>query len=290
MAETIPQLRSSDPVSDIVAALQESGVVRVDEMLDAEVLVRFNAEIDEHLEAADPGRPLMNPIIEGFFGEATRHITGVAAKSRTFVDHVLCHPLLLGVCDAILLPSCARYQLNIAHVLDRGPGAVQQLLHRDELVWVHLFQEAWQSGSRPEVQVASILALEDFDAENGATRVIPGSHRWPREREPQLAEGVAAEMPAGSAVLYLGSTIHGGGPNTTTNRRRRGMHQSYTLGWLRTEENHYLTTPVELARTLPRQALDLMGYSAHDALMSGGGYLGAVDTADPLDLIEQGRL
>ena len=82
----------------------------------------------------------------------------------------------------------------------------------------------------------------------------------------------------------------GGGPNTTADRRRRGMHQSYTLGWLRTEENHYLTTPVELARTLPRQALDLMGYSAHDALMSGGGYLGAVDTADPLDLIEQGRL
>jgi ectoine hydroxylase-related dioxygenase (phytanoyl-CoA dioxygenase family) len=259
-------------------------------MLDVEVLARFNAEIDEHLDAADPGRPLMNPVIEGFFGKATRHITGVAAKSRTFVDHVLCHPVLLGVCDAILLPSCARYQLNIAHVLDRGPGAVQQLLHRDELVWVHLFQGAWQSRPRPEVQVASILALEDFDAENGATRVIPGSHRWPREREPQLAEGVAAEMPAGSAVLYLGSTIHGGGPNTTADRRRRGMHQSYTLGWLRTEENHYLTTPVEFARTLPRQALDLMGYSAHDALMSGGGYLGAVDTADPLDLIEQGRL
>ena len=105
MAATIRQLRSSDPVSDIVAALQESGVVRVDEMLDVEVLARFNAEIDEHLETADPGRPLMNPIIEGFFGEATRHITGVAAKSRTFVDHVLCHPLLLGVCDAILLPS-----------------------------------------------------------------------------------------------------------------------------------------------------------------------------------------
>ncbi len=138
--------------------------------------------------------------------------------------------------------------------------------------------------------MASIIALEDFDAENGATRIIPGSHQWPLEREPQLDELVAAEMPAGSAVLYLGSTIHGGGPNTTTDRRRRGMHQSYTLGWLRTEENHYLTTPIEVARTLPRQALDLMGYSAHDALMSGGGYLGAVDTADPLALMEQGRL
>jgi ectoine hydroxylase-related dioxygenase (phytanoyl-CoA dioxygenase family) len=312
MAEMIPRLTAADPILDVVTALEESGVVRVDGMLDADVLARFNAEIDEHLEAADPGRPLMNPVIEGFFGKHTRHITGVAAKSRTFVDHVLCHPVLLGVCDAILLPSCAKYQLNIAHVLDRGPGAVQQLLHRDELVWVHLFHGSsgqrqgssgqrqggsgqrqggsWKSRPHPDVQVASIIALGDFEAENGATRVIPGSHTWPLEREPRLDEVVAAEMPAGSAVLYLGSTIHGGGPNTTTDRRRRGMHHSYTLGWLRTEENHYLTTPIEVARTLPRQALDLMGYSAHDALMSGGGYLGAVDTADPLDLMEQGRL
>lgn len=297
MAETLPRLTATDPIAEIVAALEASGVVLIDGMLDAGVLARFNSEIDEHLEAAEPGRRLMNPVIDGFFGEHTRHITGVAGKSRTFVDEVLCHPVLLGVCDEILLPSCAKYQLNIAHVLDRGPGAVQQMLHRDELVWVHLFQggsgqlnDAWKSRAHPEVQVASIVALEDFEAENGATRIVPGSHRWPLDRQPQPEEMVAAEMPAGAAVLYFGSTIHGGGPNTSADRRRRGMHQSYTLGWLRTEENHYLTTPLEVARTLPRQALDLMGYSAHDALMSGGGYLGAVDTADPLDLMDQGRL
>jgi len=290
MAERIPQRTANDSIPEIVSALEEFGVVRVDGMLDAPLLARFNAEIDEHLEAADPDRRLMNPLIEGFFGKATRHITGLAAKSPVFVDHVLCHPVLLGVCDAILLPSCARYQLNIAQVLDRGPGSEMQLLHRDELVWVHLFEQAWSSGPHPEVQVASMIALEDFSADAGATRIIPGSHRWPRERQPQLEETVAAEMPAGSAVLYLGSTVHGGGANTTPDRRRRGMHQSYTLGWLRTEENHYLTTPIETARSLPAQALDLLGYTAHDALMSGGGYLGSVDTADPRDLIERGTL
>ena len=290
MAEKIPHKTASDSIPEIVSALEEFGVVRVDGMLDAGLLARFNAEIDEHLEAADPERPLLNPVIEGFFGKATRHITGLAAKSRTFVDHVLCHPVLLAVSDAILLPSCARYQLNIAQVLDRGPGSQQQLLHRDELVWIHLFERAWASGSRPEVQVASVIALEDFSEENGATRIIPGSHRWPRERKPRLEETVAAEMPAGSAVLYLGSTIHGGGANTTPDRRRRGMHQSYTLGWLRTEENHYLSMPIETARSLPPQALDLLGYAAHDALMSGGGYLGSVDTADPRHLIERGSL
>lgn len=291
MGETIPRLSASDSPGVIAAALQESGVAMVSDVLDGDVLARFNAEIDVHLAAADPDRKLINPIIDGFFGKQTRHITAVAAKSRTFVDEVLCHPLLLGVCDEILLPSCACYQLNIAHVLDRGPGAAQQLLHRDELVWVHLFKQGgWANDARPEVQVASIIALEDFTAENGATRIIPGSHRWPRDRAPQLDELVAAEMPAGSAVLYLGSTIHGGGPNTTAERRRRGMHHSYTLGWLRTEENHYLSMPIGAARQLPRRALELLGYSAHDAILSGGGYLGAVDTADPVDLIEQGRL
>jgi ectoine hydroxylase-related dioxygenase (phytanoyl-CoA dioxygenase family) len=284
MAETIPRLNAMDPIPEIVAALEQSGVVRVDGMLDADVLARFNAELDEHLEAAEPGRELMNPFVQGFFGQHTRHLTAVAAKSRTFVEQVLVHPVLLGVCDEVLLPSCARYQLNIAHVLDRRPGAELQLLHRDELVWIHLPQP------HPEVQVASIIALEDFAAENGATRVIPGSHRWPRDREPRFDELVPAEMPAGSAVIYLGSTIHAGGPNVTQDRGRRGMHQSYTLGWLRTEENHYLGTPIEVARGLPRQALELLGYAAHDAILSGGGYLGAVDTADPVDLIEQGRL
>ncbi len=291
MAEAVPRLTAKDPIGDITAAILEAGVVIVEDVLDAGPLARFNAEIDEHLERAEPGRKLMNPLVDGFFGPHTRHITGVAGKSRTFAEEVLCHPLLLGICDEILLPSCASYQLNIAHVLDRGPGAELQLLHRDEVVWVHLFQHGlWEDASRPEVQVASIIALEDFDAENGATRVIPGSHRWPRDRQPRLDEVVPAEMPAGAAAVYLGSTIHAGGPNTSRDRRRRGMHQSYTLGWLRTEENHYLTTPLEVAKTLPRRAQELLGYAAHDAIASGGGYLGAVDTASPLDLIDQGRL
>lgn len=291
MAEAIPRLGVRDGLGEIVSALRGSGAVIVEDMLDADTLRRFNGEIDAPLAAAEPGRRLVNPVIEGFFGPHTRHITGVAGRSRTFAEAVLCHPLLLGVCDELLLPSCASYRLNIAHVLDRGPGAEQQLLHRDELVWVHLFQRGfWDGPDRPELQVASILALEDFDAENGATRIIPGSHRWPRDREPAPGDTVAAEMPAGAAVVYLGSTIHGGGPNTTRDRRRRGMHQSYTLGWLRTEENHYLTTPLEVAKTLPRRAQELLGYATHDAIASGGGYLGAVDTASPLDLIDQGRL
>jgi ectoine hydroxylase-related dioxygenase (phytanoyl-CoA dioxygenase family) len=172
----------------------------------------------------------------------------------------------------------------VAHVLDRGPGSEPQLLHRDELVWVHLPKP------HPEVQVASIIALEDFTAESGATRIVPGSHRWEKERQPEAGEIAIAEMPAGSAVVYLGSTIHGGGPNTTATRRRRGMHMSFNLGWLRTEENNYLSVPPDVARTLPEKAQALLGYAAHDALMAGGGYLGVVDTRDPMELLKTGEL
>jgi ectoine hydroxylase-related dioxygenase (phytanoyl-CoA dioxygenase family) len=97
-------------------------------------------------------------------------------------------------------------------------------------------------------------------------------------------------MRAGSAILYLGSTVHAGGANTTSDEHRRGMHMSYCVGWLRTEENHYLSTPLDRARMLPQRSLELLGFNAHDAVRSGGGYLGAVDLLDPIDLLRDGRL
>jgi ectoine hydroxylase-related dioxygenase (phytanoyl-CoA dioxygenase family) len=280
----LPRLRQRDGADAVVAALREHGGVIVEDMLPAESLARINAEIDPHLEKADPGRGHLNPAVAWFFGKRTRHLTSLAAKSRTFATDVLCHPLLLGACDAVLGPSCARYQVNVAHLLDRGPGSDAQLLHRDELVWIHVPKP------HPELQVASITALCDFRAENGATRVVPGSHRWPHDRQPEPHEIADAEMPAGASVVYLGSTIHGGGANTTRDTWRRGLHLSYVVGWLRTEENNTLGTPPDVARTLPRQAQELLGYAIHDAIAAGGGYLGSVDLRDPVDMLGDGSL
>lgn len=284
MAASLIHLRSTDPIEEVVGVLREQGGVVVEGLLSRDTLERFNAEIDPLLEQAQPDRKFLNPALDWFFGARTRHITAVASKSRTFVSDVLTHPTLLGVSDAILGPACARYQLNLAHVLDRGPGAEQQYIHRDELVWVHVPRP------HPELQVASVIALVDFTAENGATRVVPGSHQWSWERMPDAHEFAVAEMPAGAAVIYLGSTLHGGGPNTTRDQWRRGMHLSYVLGWLRTEENHYLATPPEIARRLPRRAQELLGYAAHDALAHGGGYLGALNLRDPVEMLADGTL
>ena len=282
--ETIPRLVASAPVDDVVAGLREHGAVIVEGVLAPDLLDRFNAEIDPILEQVRPDRSYLNPAVDYFYGKRVRQITGVASRSRVFGEEILCHPFYAGLCDAILLPSCSRYQLNVAQVMDRGPGAEQQLLHRDEDVWVHLPRP------HPEVQLASVIALVDFSAELGATVVAPGSHRWERGRQPKPEELACAEMPAGSAVVYLGSTIHGGGRNSTADRWRRGMHMSFVVGWLRTEDNNYLSTPPQVARTLPRRSQELLGYAAHDAIAAGGGYLGTVDLLDPVELLAQGKL
>jgi ectoine hydroxylase-related dioxygenase (phytanoyl-CoA dioxygenase family) len=284
MSAGIHRLAASASADEIVAGLRSQGAVIVEGVLAPDLLARFNAEIDPILESVSPKRSYLNPAIDWFYGDRVRQITGVAAHSRIFGEEILCHPFYAPICDAVLGPSCARYQLNVAQVMDRGPGAEQQILHRDEDVWVHLPRP------HPEVQLASVIALVDFRAELGATVVVPGSHRWERGRQPKAEELACAEMPAGSAVVYLGSTIHAGGRNSTRDRWRRGMHMSFVVGWLRTEENNYPSTPPDVARRLPRRSQELLGYAAHDALSAGGGYLGTVDLLDPIDLLAQGRL
>jgi ectoine hydroxylase-related dioxygenase (phytanoyl-CoA dioxygenase family) len=284
MPATLRRLHLRDGVDAIDSALKEDGGVVVEGFLAPDVVARLNAEVDAAVAAADPGMKHLNPAIQFFFGDRTRHVNGMAARSRTFATEVMIHPAFLALCDRILLPSCARYQLNLGHLLVRGPGAKRQLLHRDEDVWIHV--------PRPhgELQLASMLALVDFTRENGATCLAPGSHRWPRGRQPGEDELAYAEMPAGSAVIYLGSTIHAGGANESATEWRRGLHISYTLGWLRTEENNYLAVPPDVARTLPRLAQEVLGYAVHDAIASAGGYLGALNLRDPVELLQGGEL
>lgn len=284
MGQNITRIEATEGAAAAHEELGRSGAVVVSGVLDEAILRAVNSELDPFIAKADPERHFLNPALDWFFGNKTRHVSGVAGKSPTFASEVLCNPFLLSVADTILGPSCSDYQLNIAHLLDRGPGAEHQMLHRDELVWVHVPRP------HPELQLAMIIALEDFTIENGATRVVPGSHRWPLDRQPRPEEIASAIMPAGSVVLYLGSTLHAGGSNTTSHQQRRGLHMSYVVGWLRTEENNILSAPPEIARTLPRRAQELLGYGAHDALSVGGGYLGTVDLRAPVDLLENGEL
>ncbi|MDJ0362586.1 phytanoyl-CoA dioxygenase family protein [Rhodococcus sp. H29-C3] len=281
-----PRLHASESMQSITDALQEHGVVIVEDLLDQDLLTRFNAELDCHLSERAQGaeRGFVNAVVADFFGEHTEHLAGLAAKSTVFATEVLTHPIYRGVCDAVLLPNCAAYQLNLGQVLNRGPGGTAQYLHRDEAVWVHVPKP------RPTLQLASVVALRDFTAENGATRVIPGSHLWDPQRQPTDAEAIPAVMKAGSGIIYLGSTIHAAGANTTADQWRRGLHISYCVGWLRTEENQVLSIPMEQVRALPRESQNLLGFGVHDAVAQRGGYLGTVDLSDPVELIAAGKL
>jgi ectoine hydroxylase-related dioxygenase (phytanoyl-CoA dioxygenase family) len=281
---TLEVLQATDPVALVGAALHADGAVIIEGMLPPAALQAIRDEVAPHVAAADPGMRHLNAALQDFFGTKTRHVSGLAAKSPTFATQLMIHPLLLGVCDEFLLPACARYQLNLGHLIVRQPGAEAQYLHRDEDVWVHVPRP------HPELQIATMTALVDFTAADGATRIVPGSHRWERGRQPSPSEIADAEMPAGSTVVYLGSTIHGAGTNSTVDTWRPGVHLSYTLGWLRTEENNYLAVPPAIARTLPVLAQEILGYAIHDAIANAGGYVGMVGLRDPIELLASGEL
>jgi ectoine hydroxylase-related dioxygenase (phytanoyl-CoA dioxygenase family) len=164
------------------------------------------------------------------------------------------HPAILAACDAFLKPGCDRYQLHLTQVIRIKPGQPRQALHRDRLAW---------GGFLPpglEPQFNTIWAMTDFTEANGATQVAPGSPSWPESRKAQPDEVGYAEMKAGSVLLYSGSVIHGGGENRTA-ADRVGINITYCLGWLRQEENQYLSCPPAIARTLDPQLQALLGYS-----------------------------
>jgi len=279
---TIPRLLPDDGVDRLVAAIEETGAAIVEGLVDQDAVDEIRAEVDSHLRAADPEMTHVNEVLQAFYARV-RNVTGLAGKSPTFVDEVMLHPLLLGTADSIIGPNCASFSLNVAQLMAREPGATQQWLHRDDDVW------SFVPKPHPQLELSIVIALEDFTQQNGATAVVPGSHRWEHYRRPEPHEVSYAEMPAGAGVVYLGSTIHAGGANRT-NRPRPGIHMSYVVGWLRSEENNCLAVPPRVARELPRRAQELIGYGMHDAAAVGGGYLGAVDLADPVELLATGQL
>lgn len=278
----IPYFSCDDPESDIVNTIKETGVVIVENLINHDTVDAILTETRTHLEQVDPAMLHINEVLQGFYAGA-RNVTGLASKSPTFVTALLLHPLVLGTAEAIVGPACASLSLNVGQLIVREPGADQQWLHRDDDVW------SFVPDPHPQLELSSVIALCDFTRHNGATVAAPGSHRWESARQPEPDELAYAEMPAGAGIIYLGSTIHGGGINSTE-QARTGVHMSYVAGWLRPEENNCLSTPPAVARTLPRRAQELLGYGMHDASAIGGGYLGAVDLRDPVDLLAAGEL
>ncbi|MBT7334993.1 MAG: mitomycin antibiotic biosynthesis protein, partial [Gammaproteobacteria bacterium] len=151
------------------------------------------------------------------------------------------------------------YQLHVSAALEVGPGARAQVLHREDDSF-NFF-----TPPKPNLIVASMWAITDFRADNGGTLLVPGSHLWSAERQPQPHEIHSAQMPAGSVLYWLGSTLHGAGANTSSDWRY-GVILTYSLGWLRQEENQYIDVPPAIASELSPALRDMIGYKMHRAL------------------------
>ena len=243
------------------------------------------SQVGAILQELEPYIAGTEPFDDDFVGRHTTRTGGLVTRSPTAREAVL-HPTVLDTAEGFLTRFAENFQLNITQIMRLLPGQDAQALHRDRYLWSkHLPREV-------EPMLNGMWALTDFTEENGATRVIPGSHLWDWDRRPNADESIPAEMPLGSMLVYTGSVLHGGGKNRS-NLPRIGMNITYVLSWLRQEENQYLSCPPEIAREFEPKLKALIGYSIGNG---GLGYfspvqpsLGRIDTLPPEVAVSNGN-
>jgi ectoine hydroxylase-related dioxygenase (phytanoyl-CoA dioxygenase family) len=248
---------------DVARRLIDDGYVIVSDLMTPADVRLARSDLGRVLDATPTGR-------NTFEGFDTQRVYALFAKTRTF-DRAATHPLLLEVLDQVL----GHYQLSAPVGIRIGPGERAQVLHRDDSVYPI-------PEPHPPVVVNTMWPLDEFTADNGATRLVPGSHRWEPGRQPAADDpiGLATMMP-GSVLFYLGSLWHGGGANRTQ-RPRLGVILEYAAGWLRPQENHCLAVPRSIARQLPERLQELLGYNIYPP------FVGYVDGAHPRKVLSSG--
>jgi hypothetical protein len=260
-AAGLPRFPADVAVGEVARALDEAGAAIVERFLTPEKVAALNDELAPFRAATPKGR-------NDFEGFDTRRVYALFRKVRGF-DELAIHPLVLGSLEHVLGPY---FQLSGPVGIDMGPGESAQGLHRDDAV----YPLSWP---HPQVVLNTMWALDDFTEENGATLVVPGSHRTGPGERPDDADAVAATMPAGSVMFYSGTVWHGGGANRTT-ERRLGVILEYVAAWLRAQETHLLAVPPDVVRTLPERLQELLGYNIFPP------FLGYVDGRHPRRTLE----
>lgn len=229
------------------AELRREGYCIIPDVLPAETIAALDADLERPFAETPFGQG-------GFYGETTKRFGRLLVRSPQAAALVQ-HELILGIAERVLLPWCDRLQLNVAQAIAVHPGAPAQLPHRDQDMWASAKGEV-------EYLLNVIWPLSEFRAENGATCVWPRSHGAQALAPAPTTEPVAAAMPPGAALLFLGSTLHGAGANRTE-AVRRGVVVGYSLGWLKPYENQWLAYPPPVARNFPPELAALVGYRQH---------------------------
>ena len=265
LAGTFPRTASAgdgvDPAvaQDDLARVLRDGYVILPDLLDGGELSRIREAVVPLLDRS--GR---NP----FEGRDTQRVYSVLNKTRV-CDRLADHPRVLALLDRLLLPN---YLLSMLQVINILPGEQAQILHTDD---------AFYPLPRPRkaLGAATIWAIDDFTADNGATDVIPGSHLWGGEK-PDPAARRPVVMGAGSCVFFLGTLWHGGGANTSS-QPRLAVTAQYCEPWVRPQEAFTLSTTRDTVRAVSEDIRRMLGYSIHPP------FIGQVDGMHPKRLLEQ---
>lgn len=250
----------SDPVV-VAAHLRRWGYAIIDDVVDGSIMDRLQAEASPWIDRSDTGR-------DEYDGRCTRRTGALVARCPTARDLVM-HPTITATVGAFL-DHVTSYQLHLTQIISIEPGETQQKLHRDQMAF-----DFFPFPADYHAQCNTMWALTDFTADNGGTHVVPGSSQVPDD-EGLAMPGAQVEMRRGSVLFYDGKVLHGGGANRSDGIRR-GVNITYSVGWVRQEENQYLSCPPEIARTLDDDLLRMMGYQEGAFAL---GYVG--DQEDPL--------
>ena len=208
------------------------------------------------------------PADNSFEGANTLRIYNLLARSEAWWE-VPVHPAVLPVVERVLDHGCLVSSLSSINI---GPGETAQPIHADD-------QLIPIPKPHPPTVCNTMWALTDFTEDNGATRLVTGSHR--ADRSPDYGreyESDFAAMRRGSVLVWHGSLWHGGGANRTEGRRV-GVAMNYCAGYIRQQENQQLGVPAEMVRRMPRRLQELLGFSLYNGL------IGHIDKRAPLDLL-----
>lgn len=238
-------LPATADTADILSAIEKDGAVILKDMLSPAEVDQVLGETGPYIEATRNGQ-------DKFVGFQTTRTGALVARSPACRD-LITNQSVLKVAKTFLSPYCARIQLHLGQIIRIRPGEPKQDIHRDRWAWGTYMKDI-------EPQFNTMWAITDFTLENGATQVVPSSMDWPDDQLAEKSQIARAEMSRGSVMLYTGAVFHGAGANQS-NSDRIGMNITYSLAWLRQEENQYLSCPPEIAKTLSTELQDLLGYT-----------------------------
>ena len=257
-AAQIQHLPASSGRDAILQALRADGAVIIKGLFSKDQIRRLNGEVQPAIDKLSTGSKQTDEWLQDFHGDKTKRLNGVVGISQTFRGEILESELIHSLCEAIYLEDAGGYWLNSAQVIDIGPGSKAQPLHRDQWqfpIFTHCGPDA------PEASVNFVVALTEFRAENGATRVIPGSHRWADLNENGTPDmSVPAEMDVGDACFITGKVVHGGGANVTGDETRRAMTLVFQCSYLTPEEAYPFLVEKEVVREMSPRAQRMIGF------------------------------